>query len=236
MVAGIFGKGGGGEVGSTVALQDAQAKFGQKKGRQIWLDFQSGDDPEAPRTVHKQKFPYRAGKGMHGAAIPDPGSVEHVPTIKPGSGTIRRRRPRGRRAPSGRAVSSATCCSRWPQTDGPPHASNALLVSARESAGGHPVAVIGPQTGYFAPQLLMEEDIHAPATKKYGPAIDARGVSFTGTNLYVELGRGQDYSFSRDLGRPGHHRHLRRQALRARTGASRRSTRCRTSGTASACR
>ncbi len=195
LVAGIFGKGGGGEVGSTLALQDAQAKFGHKKGRQIWLDFQSGDDPEAPRTVHKQKFPYRAGKGMHGAAIPDPGTVEHVPTIKPASGTSAAQAARAAN-PAQQSGELGNVLGPLAQTDGPPHASNALLVSARESAGGHPVAVIGPQTGYFAPQLLMEEDIHAPATKKYGPAIDARGVSFTATNLYVELGRGQDYSFS----------------------------------------
>ena len=46
-----------------------------------------------------------------------------------------------------------------------------------------------------APQILMEQDIHAPATSD-GPPIDARGVSFPGTNLYVQLGRGDDYSWS----------------------------------------
>jgi acyl-homoserine lactone acylase PvdQ len=56
--------------------------------------------------------------------------------------------------------------------------SNALLVSARESASGRPIAVFGPQTAYFAPQILMEQDIH-------GPGIDARGASFPGVNLYV---------------------------------------------------
>ncbi len=193
LVAGIFGKGGGGEVNSTVALQSAQQELGRRKGKQVWLDFQSGDDREAPRTVHHKTFPYRAGKGMRGAALPDPGTVEHVPTIKPGSETSS--------AQAQRAAASPDQTGELGNVLGPlselhGHESNALLVSARESAGHHPVAVIGPQTGYFAPQLLMEEDIHAPATKKYGPAIDARGVSFTGTNLYVQLGRGQDYAFS----------------------------------------
>nr|MDQ2896564.1 penicillin acylase family protein [Actinomycetota bacterium] len=67
--------------------------------------------------------------------------------------------------------------------------SNALLVSARDSASGHPLAVMGPQVGYFAPQILMEEDIH-------GPGIDANGAAFPGVNLYVELGHGQDYAWS----------------------------------------
>ena len=62
-------------------------------------------------------------------------------------------------------------------------------MSARESASGKPIAVMGPQTGYFAPQILMEVDIH-------GPGIDARGASFAGVNLYVQLGRGRDYAFS----------------------------------------
>ncbi len=74
-------------------------------------------------------------------------------------------------------------------------ASNALLASARESQGGHPVAVMGPQVSYWSPQILMEQDIHAPATSK-GPPIDARGASFPGTNLYVQLGRGRDYAWS----------------------------------------
>jgi acyl-homoserine lactone acylase PvdQ len=67
--------------------------------------------------------------------------------------------------------------------------SNALVVSGRESQSGHPVAVFGPQTGYFAPQILMEEDVHAPG-------IDARGAAFPGVNQYVELGRGRDYAWS----------------------------------------
>jgi acyl-homoserine lactone acylase PvdQ len=67
--------------------------------------------------------------------------------------------------------------------------SNALLVSAAKSKSGHPIAVFGPQVGYFAPQILMEEDIHAPT-------IDARGASFAGVNLFVQLGHGRDYAWS----------------------------------------
>ncbi len=77
----------------------------------------------------------------------------------------------------------------------PTKASNALLVSASKSASGHPVAVMGPQVGYFNPQILMEEDVHAPASSA-GPGIDAEGASFVGINLYVQLGRGRDYAWS----------------------------------------
>ena len=71
--------------------------------------------------------------------------------------------------------------------------SNALVVSGADSASGHPVAVFGPQTGYFAPQLLMLEEIE-------GPGLSARGVSFAGLNFYVELGRGPSYSWSATSG------------------------------------
>lgn len=67
--------------------------------------------------------------------------------------------------------------------------SNALLVSGKHTASGHPVAVFGPQTGYFAPQLLMMQELQ-------GPGISARGVSFAGVGMYIQLGRGQDYAWS----------------------------------------
>ncbi len=41
----------------------------------------------------------------------------------------------------------------------------------------------------------MEQSIHAPGGPQ-GPPLDARGAAFLGTNLYVQLGRGRDYSWS----------------------------------------
>ena len=62
-------------------------------------------------------------------------------------------------------------------------------MSARESQSGKPIAVMGPQTAYFAPQLLLDVDVH-------GPGIDARGATFAGVSLYVLLGHGRDYAWS----------------------------------------
>src|SRR5918999_2807654 len=70
-----------------------------------------------------------------------------------------------------------------------------MLISGRESASGHPLMVAGPQTGYFNPQILMEQEVHAPGSEGR-PPIDARGASFAGLNLYVQLGRGRDYAWS----------------------------------------
>jgi acyl-homoserine lactone acylase PvdQ len=68
-------------------------------------------------------------------------------------------------------------------------ASNALLLGAGRSRNGHPLFVAGPQVGYLYPQALYEADLH-------GGGIDARGATFPGSGPYVELGRGQDFSWS----------------------------------------
>ncbi|GAB3500279.1 penicillin acylase family protein [Nocardiopsis coralliicola] len=67
--------------------------------------------------------------------------------------------------------------------------SNALLVSGEHTASGNPVSVMGPQTGYFSPQLLMTQELQ-------GPGISARGASFPGTSFYVQMGHGADYAWS----------------------------------------
>ena len=61
---------------------------------------------------------------------------------------------------------------------------------ARKSASGHPLAVFGPQVAYFAPQILMEEDLHGAGHRR------ASGAAFPGVNLYVQLGHGRDYAWS----------------------------------------
>ena len=51
LVGGIFGKGGGDELGAAVALEEAKDRFGGAAGEQAWQDFRRRDDPEAPTTV-----------------------------------------------------------------------------------------------------------------------------------------------------------------------------------------
>jgi acyl-homoserine lactone acylase PvdQ len=175
LIGGIFGRGGGNEVGSAEAMQALEARFGRKAGRRAWLGFRSKNDPEAPTTISKQ-FPYetRSAFAKRGLALPDPGSVRGTKVATASSGTAGA-------GGFGAAIQRAL-------RDGA-HASNWELVSAKHSATGHPIAVMGPQVGYFVPQILMEEDLH-------GPGIDARGAAFAGVNLYVELGHGRDYAWS----------------------------------------
>jgi acyl-homoserine lactone acylase PvdQ len=177
LIGGIFGKGGGGELGNAQVYQSAIAKFGGGPGTKVWQDFRRANDPEAPTTVHNgTSFPYQDRPSTDPAtnpsvALPDPGSLVDG---SPDDG------PDGGQSPIGGILGGL---------GGMQGASNALLVSAKESQSGHPEVVFGPQVGYFAPEILMEEDLH-------GPDIDARGATFVGVNLYVLLGRGQDYAWS----------------------------------------
>jgi acyl-homoserine lactone acylase PvdQ len=185
LVGGIFGKGGGGEVANARWLQQLQAKLGKAEGRRVFDDLRAKNDPEAPVTS-PSAAPWGGGRvnpDLPGVALPDLRAA-----TAPGTGAAK---------VDGRAV-------RLPHRDvgvlDSPFGridlglqghgmSNALLVDARHSAGGHPTVVFGPQTGYYTPQLLVEQDLE-------GPGIKARGVSFAGTNVVVELGHGVDYAWS----------------------------------------
>ncbi|MBA2256506.1 MAG: penicillin acylase family protein, partial [Thermoleophilaceae bacterium] len=178
LVGGIFGKGGGSEIQSAQFLQALEAAQGLADPAGVFEDFRSAEEPEAPTTVFEQEFPYQAPPGdpdLDSLAIPDADSVQETDVVESSSDNL------------GTADTGGGFFGGLLELEG--SSSNALLVSGSESESGHPVAVFGPQTGYFSPQLLMEMDIH-------GPGIDARGVSFAGTNLYVQLGRGVDYAWS----------------------------------------
>jgi acyl-homoserine lactone acylase PvdQ len=180
LVQAIFAVGGGNEVQSALLYQSLVQRYGATQGAAIWNDFRSQNDPEA-RTSLTTSFPYEKVP-----AVVDPSSVAMptaaptsdacnggpVPPIPPGSGQV--------------VVGPVTVdLSGFVPGSSLPHASNELIVNANHSATGHPIAVFGPQTGYYAPEILHEIELH-------GPGISARGVSFPGTEVFVELGRGAD--------------------------------------------
>ncbi|MHB8693203.1 MAG: penicillin acylase family protein [Solirubrobacteraceae bacterium] len=204
LVGGIFGGGGGRQLQNALLYQDLLKRFGGERyqvagspqfvrqppararpfaDRSAFgtlLSFVDPSDPEAPTTVRGKSFPYQTlpaptRAGVAKIALPDPGSVQFAGHVVAGA------------APSGTVLGGL----RRPHQllAFPGSMSNALLISARDSAGGHPAVVMGPQVSYFAPEILMEEDIH-------GPGIDAIGAAFPGVNLYVELGHGRDYAWS----------------------------------------
>ncbi|MFJ5731370.1 penicillin acylase family protein [Streptomyces paradoxus] len=180
VIGALFGSGGGGEVNNALSLMAAQEKYGVAEGTKVWESFRMRNDPEAVLTQHAGSFPYGTKPAdPQGAALPDAGSVKPEPLVYDRTGSAA---TAGATDASGKAAKTATSSAKRGM-------SNALVVSGKHTASGHPVAVFGPQTGYFAPQLLLLQEIQ-------GPGISARGASFAGLSMYVELGRGQDYAWS----------------------------------------
>ena len=179
LIGGIFGGGGGGEVRNAALLQYLQGQLGQSAGATAFTNFKEQNDPAAPTTVVSRSFRYEIPRHVNPAtiAIPDhPGAplIGGPTDTTPGCSAT---------APSKAGLSIVESLLRLPA-----HMSNALVVGASHSADGHPIAVFGPQVSYFAPGILMQEDLHSPSYA-------AEGASFPGTG-FVELGRGVDYAWS----------------------------------------
>jgi len=159
-IGSIFGNGGGGEVRNSQFLARLEAKMGASEGMSVFRDLREVNDPEAPTTTSKP-FPYdQVPTGpTPGAAIIDQGSAS---------------------ASAVKAIAAVKASRR--------KASNFLLVGPGHTANGHPLAVMGPQLGYFYPEIVMQADLH-------GPGIDAEGV-IAPISPYVFIGRGRDFAWS----------------------------------------
>ncbi|MFD9123640.1 penicillin acylase family protein [Kitasatospora sp. NPDC059571] len=179
VVGALFGSGGGGELASAQVKLAAEARYGKDAGDRVWASLREADDPEAVQTLHAgQRFPYALPPNdPQGTAMPDPGSVVPERMVYDATGSAQQSATKAAGLLPGNLLTAKHGMS------------NALLVSGSRTDDGHPVAVFGPQTGYFAPQLLMLEELQ-------GPGISARGAAFAGLSFYVQLGRGQDYAWS----------------------------------------
>ncbi len=79
----------------------------------------------------------------------------------------------------------------------PDHFSNFIGVTADQTLDHHPIAVMGPQTSYFDPQLLWEVAIRSHG----GTPQDFNGRGIVFANLpYINIGRGGNYAWSATSG------------------------------------
>ena len=120
----------------------------------MFRDLREVNDPEAPTTI-KKRFPYDGvPKGpTPGAMVIDPGSESSAETT---------------------ALATTASSHRL--------ASNFIIAGSKHSANGHPLAVMGPQLGYYYPEIVMQGDLH-------GGGIDAEGI-IAPISPYVFIGRG----------------------------------------------
>jgi acyl-homoserine lactone acylase PvdQ len=105
--------------------------------------------------------------------------------------TISRRFPFGRasaQATAGSPVVDAGSLELVPDPTVRTEASNFLVVGDARSRPSASLAVMGPQLGYFYPEIVLEANLR-------GPGIRARGAVAPGSP-YVLIGRTQDYAWS----------------------------------------
>ncbi len=163
-IGSIFGNGGGDEHENSDLLARLQQKFGGRRGHAMWSDAMEANDPDAPVTTHKTfNYPTLTGGKARGSVVVDAGSVQLAKD--PRTGAARTTEPARR------------------------HASNWQLVAPSRSATGRALAVMGPQLGYYYPEIVYQEQLQ-------GPGIDAQGIAASGIGLYMLIGRTGNYAWS----------------------------------------
>ena len=167
----IFGAGGGDELGNAAALRRLQQQLGATTGRATFDDLRTPDDPDA--TAHVEgRFPYPQYGTAPGSATTSANHVDPAAVAIPDD-------------PAASAAAVPPAAS--------PTMSNYVAISGRRSASGHPVLVGGPQSSYFAPELLFEMELQ-------GGGYDARGITFPGLGPWVVIGRGRDFAWTATAG------------------------------------
>ncbi len=172
----------GGEQVNAILEQDFRKRFG-KHWRTRYGDFREAQDPEA-YVVAKRPF-----------HSDDPGPVQPGRNVVPQLGSITPHNAVLDGPSRSQADAQRASLPGWEQRlEGlrkslPPVESNAVMVSSRLSSDGHALAAMGPQVGYYSPQIFSEYELH-------GGGIDAEGVSFPGASPYPLIGHGIDFAWS----------------------------------------
>ncbi|MEZ5247312.1 MAG: penicillin acylase family protein [Acidimicrobiales bacterium] len=180
-IGSIFGAGGGSEARNAEFLSQLQNRLGDEQGRAAWEDLMQTDDPEAYTTI-EERFDYGTFTGgeVTGSVAIDEGSVISLDARDPAPGSN----------PGVQNISFDDAAF-VDAVDSPPFitASNWLTVEPGESLTGNSLAVMGPQLGYYYPEIVMQMHLK-------GPDFEAQGAAVTGLGMYLLIGRTEDYAWS----------------------------------------
>lgn len=175
-IGSIFGAGGGGEASNAEFLSTLEVALGDEQGQAVWNDLLPTDDPEAPTTLEERfEYPALTGGEVTGSVSIDSGSIVSLDPRESTEG----------------GVPEAQAGVVYPAADGPPvrTASNWLIADPDVSVNNTTLAVMGPQLGYFYPEIVQQ--IHLS-----GPGIEAQGAAVPGLSLYLLIGRTENYAWS----------------------------------------
>jgi acyl-homoserine lactone acylase PvdQ len=174
----VFGETAGSELDNAGLYAHLVEKLGAKLGPKVYEDLLSRNDRRSATSIAPGdgKFPSQAlGKTSRKSfAIPD------------GAAELARQTSREQKA---LRDFLATMGFRAP-------ASNALLVSTKESASGNPMQIGAPQVGYAVPSFFWDVDVHVSGKQE----AHFRGPAVPGASALVPLGRGPDYAWTLTTG------------------------------------
>lgn len=175
-IGSIFGAGGGGEAANAEFLSALQNRLGPERGRQAWEDLLQTDDPEAPTTL-EERFDHGTftGGDVVGSVAIDEGSIISLDPREPAEGA----------APVVGEQAAFDAAGDPPDRE----ASNWLTVAPDASTNGTTLGVMGPQLGYYYPEIVMQVHLR-------GPGIEAQGAAVPGLAMYLLIGRTPDYAWS----------------------------------------
>jgi acyl-homoserine lactone acylase PvdQ len=172
-----FNVAGLGERTNAAILATLEERHGPVRARAMFDELRLLDDREAPTTADRLFADDRPGRVRPAAvAVPDADSV------KPRNALVGTAPAPGTPPPFVQGVLNLPRAL-------PPTKSNAVLLSGRLSASGRPLASMGPQVGYFSPQIFSELELH-------GGGFDVQGVVFPGAAPYVLIGHGKGFAWS----------------------------------------
>jgi acyl-homoserine lactone acylase PvdQ len=178
LLIGQFTVSGAGEPQQAMIYRALEKRLGKRTAARVYAELRNVEDPLTPTTTSR-RFPSDDPRpNGHSAAMLDPGSFhlrDAVVREQTGTGIVPA-------APAWTRGLSAGL--RLPHVE-----SNAVVVAADHSATGHPIAVMGPQVGYYSPEILIEEQLHAPG-------IQIAGMTFPGAAPYPLIGHGLDFAWT----------------------------------------
>jgi hypothetical protein len=187
-IGSIFGAGGGAEASNAEFLSTLQNHLGVDTGRKAWEDAMLFNDPEAPTTISRT-FDYGplTGGQVKGSVGIDEGSIVSFDPRESAAAPA----TAGASASITAATASAGDAPTYPAAGPVPkkQASNFLIVDPTRSATDNALAVMGPQLGYYYPEIVQQ--IHLS-----GPGVEAQGVAVPGASMYILIGRTKDYAWS----------------------------------------
>ncbi|MDQ3957031.1 MAG: penicillin acylase family protein [Actinomycetota bacterium] len=174
----VFGETAGSELANAGLYAQLVKKLGGKLGPRVYEDFLRRNDPRSPTSIaaSQARFPSQnlGRTSRKSFAIPD--------------NAVKLARETGLEQKAYRDF-LAGFGFRAP-------ASNALLVSAAESATGNPLQVGAPQVGYAVPSFFWDTDVHVTGKDE----AHFRGPAVPGASALVPLGRGPDYAWTLTTG------------------------------------